>query len=109
MNVLQSLKSLSSYPIPTATVEDVAEGVGLKIDSEMSMELRNGKEYKRAKAGVFLFLSEAPNVTQGGISYSFSESERKRFRDRANNILCELGESSDDASLPEFGYKGEDL
>lgn len=109
MNVLQSLKSLSSYPIPSATVEDIAEGAGLAVDTTVTMEIRNGKEYKRAKAHVFLFLSEAPNVSQGGISYSFSEDERKRFRSRASNILSEIGEVSEDAALPEFGYKGEDL
>lgn len=109
MNVLQSLKSLSSYPIPTATIENVAEGAGLEIDAPMSMALRKGKEYKLAKANIFLFLSEAPNVSQGGISYSFTEEERKRFRSRANNILNEIGESDEDSALPEFGYKGEDL
>lgn len=109
MNVLQSLKSISSYPIPTATVEDIAEGAGLNIDTELTMEIRNGKEYKRAKAKVYLFLSEAPNVSQGGISYSFSDADRNRFRSRASNILNEIGEGGEDAALPEFGYKGEDL
>ena len=109
MNVLQSLKSISSYPIPTATVEDIAEGAGLTVDTVMTTEIRNGKEYKRAKAQVFLFLSEAPNVSQGGITYSFSEAERNRFRSRASNILNEIGEGGEDAALPEFGYKGEDL
>ena len=72
MNVLQSLRSLSSYPIPTATIEDVAEGVGLAIDTELTQELRKDKRFKRAQARVYMFLSEAPNVSQGVISYSFS-------------------------------------
>lgn len=109
MNVLQSLKSLSSYPIPTATIEDVAEGAGLQIDATVNMALRKGKEYRLAKAKIYLFLSEAPNVSQGGISYSFTEDDRKRFRAKANNILSEIGESDEDSALPEFGYKGEDL
>ena len=108
MNVLQSLKSLSSYPIPTATVEDVADGVGLALDTELTLELRKDKSFKRAQARVFLFLSEAPNVSQGGISYSFSDEERKRFRLRAENLLEEIGDATSEAGI-EYGYKGEDL
>ena len=108
MNVLQSLRSLSSYPIPTATVEDVAEGVGLAIDTELTQELRKDKRLKRAQARVYMFLSEAPNVSQGGISYSFSEEERRRFRLRAENLLEQIGDATSEAGV-EYGYKGEDL
>ena len=108
MNVLQSLRSLSSYPIPTATIEDVAEGVGLAIDAELTQELRKDKRFKRAQARVYMFLSEAPNVSQGGISYSFSEEERRRFRLRAENLLEQIGDATSEAGV-EYGYKGEDL
>ena len=108
MKVLQSLKSLSSYPIPSVTLEDIADGVGLALDTELTQELRNSKDFKRAKARVFLFLSAAPNVSQGGISYSFSEEERKRFRLRAENIFEEIGDATSEAGV-EYGYKGEDL
>lgn len=108
MNVLQSLRSLSSYPIPTATIEDVAEGVGLAIDTELTQELRKDKRFKRAQARVYMFLSEAPNVSQGGISYSFSEEERRRFRLRAENLLEQFGDATSEAGV-EYGYKGEDL
>ena len=108
MNVLQSLRSISSYPIPTATIEDVAEGVGLAIDTELTQELRKDKRFKRAQARVYMFLSEAPNVSQGGISYSFSEEERRRFRLRAENLLEQIGDATSEAGV-EYGYKGEDL
>lgn len=108
MNVLQSLKSLSSYPIPAATIENVAEGVGLTVTEDATQEVRNGKAFKRAQAQVYLFLSEAPNVSQGGISYSFSDEDRKRFRSRAQNILNEIGEGESSSGV-DFGYMGEDL
>lgn len=108
MNVLQSLRSLSSYPIPTATIEDVAEGVGLAIDTEVTQELRKDKRFKRAQARVYIFLSEAPNVSQGGISYSFSEEERRRFRLRAESLLEQIGDATSETGV-EYGYKGEDL
>lgn len=108
MNVLQSLKSLSGYPIPLATIQDVADGVGLDVDIELTPELRGSKEFKRAQARVYSYLSEAPNVSQGGISYSFSEEERRRFRLRAESILDEIGENGNAFGV-EYGYKGEDL
>lgn len=107
-NVLQSLKSLSGYPIPLATIKDVADEVGLDIDVELTQEIRNSKEFKRAKAQVYFFLSEAPNVSQGGISYSFSEEERRRFRLRAESILDEIGDKGMCSGV-EYGYKGEEL
>lgn len=108
MNVLQSLRSLSSYPIPTATIEDVADGVGLDIDTELTQELRKDKRFKRAQARVYIFLSEAPNVSQGGISYSFSDEERRSFRLRAESLLEQIGDATSEAGV-EYGYKGEDL
>lgn len=108
MNVLQSLKSLSGYPIPLATIQDVAEGVGLGIDTELTTELRRSKEFKRAKARVYIYLSKAPNISQGGITYSFSDEDRRRFRNEAESILDEIGDNADELGVT-YGYKGEDL
>lgn len=108
MKVLQSLKSLSSYPIPSAIVEDIADGAGLTVEAEVTQELRRDKRFKRAQARVYLFLSEAPDVTQGGISYAFNEEERRRFRLRAANLFTEIGDATSEAGV-EYGYKGEDL
>lgn len=108
MNVLQSLKSLSGYPIPLATIQDVADEVGISIDAETTRELRGGKEFKRAKARVYLYLSKAPNVSQGGINYSFSDEDRRRFRQEAESILDEIGDNADGLGVT-YGYKGEDL
>lgn len=108
MDVLQSLRSISSYPIPLEAIKDAAEGVGLGLDNEITPEIREGNGLKKAKAILYFFLAEAPNVSQGGISYSFSEDERRRFRLRAECILDEIGEDGGNAGI-EYGYKGENL
>ncbi len=108
MNVLQSLKSISNYPINPAIIQDIADGVGLSVDTELTKEIREGKMFRRAQARVYLYLSEAPNVSQGGITFSFSAEERKRFRQRAEGILDEIGDSASSYGV-EYGYKGEDL
>lgn len=106
MNVLQSLRSLSAYPIPSVTLTDIAEGAGLATDTEITTVIRSGAAYKRACARVYMFLADAPNVSQGGQSYSFSEDERRRFASRANGILEDIGDVSESV---ECGYIGEDL
>ena len=52
-----------------------------------------------------MWLSKAPNISQGGQSYSFSEDERKDFRNEAKGLYDECGEDKADI-LPKFGYKG---
>lgn len=108
MNVLQSLKSLSGYPIPLATIQDVADEVGISVDAETTQELRGSKEFLRAKARVYLYLSKAPNVSQGGITYNFSDEDRRRFRQEAESILDEIGDDANGLGVT-YGYKGEDL
>lgn len=107
MDALTSLKSLSAYPVPSAALLDIAEGAGLAPDTEMTQEVRQSASYRRAKARVYLYLADAPNVSQGGISFSFSEGERNRMRKLAEALLDDLGESN--PSGIDYGYQGEDL
>lgn len=108
MNVQKSLKSLSGYPISLAAIQDIAEENGIYIDDELTPEIRNSKAFKRAKAQVYFFLSGAPSVSQGGITYSFSDEDRRRFRQEAESILDEIGDDANGLGVT-YGYKGEDL
>lgn len=108
MNVAQSLRSLSAYPIPAATLQDIAEGVGLAPDAEVTQEVRRSREFRVAQAQTYMFLAETPNVTQNGINFYITEEERRRLRGRAEAILDLLGEE-DMATGITFGYQGEDL
>lgn len=103
--ISKSLKSLSSYPIPLATIEEVAEELGLNPSDDVTPSIRNSNKFKLAKAGIYDFLSEAPNISQAGVSYSFSDGERKRFKANADSIRNELDYNNQD----NYGYQGEDL
>ncbi len=107
MTIQQSLKSLSAYPIPSATIANIAEGLGLVAEAEATREVRASRDFKRAQAQVYLFLVEAPNVSQGGVSFSFTDEERRRFRLRAESLLEEAGD--EDNLLGDYGYMGSDL
>ena len=107
MTILESLRSLSGYPIPIITIEDITDSVGLYAGNEITPELRNSTEFKRAQAKVYMWLSSAPNVSQNGISYNFSEDERKHFKALAESTYTEV--YGNGLMVNNFGYKGEDL
>ena len=107
MTVARSLKSLSAYPIPSTTVQDIVEAVGLTVSEEATPEVRLSAAFRKAQALTLKYLSTAPNVSQGGQSYNFSEKERRWMRSQADDILDDLGELS--GSIDEYGYQGEDL
>lgn len=109
MTIIQSLKSLSGYPIPSIVIEDIVDSEGLHINDVINAETRNSNAFKRCQAKVFTFLSEAPNVSQGGISFSFSEVERLRLKTKAGDILSAIGDKSANELKVTFGYKGENL
>jgi hypothetical protein len=108
MKVSKALMSISNYPIPMPVIENIMDTEGLDAEEdETSVEMRQSDAFKKCTAAVYLFLADAPNVTQGGISYSFSEEERKRFAKMAAGIKAELGDQND-AEI-EVGYFGEDF
>jgi hypothetical protein len=107
MNVLQSLQSTNLYPIPQPTIERIAVEVGLDAEATMSAAIATSKPYKGALAKVYLFLAEAPNVTEANATYSFSEDDRKAFRRKAAALLEEIGEVNEGGV--ECGYFGEDF
>lgn len=106
MTINESLFTLSTYPINPLTIANIVEGLGLDGNESATLAVRNTSAYKRAQAKVYLFLADAPNVTEAGASYSFTEEQRKAFRVKAGDILGKLGE--DDETL-QCGYIGEDF
>lgn len=103
MTITDSLKALSGYPIPADLIQNAIEESGL-TDEECTLEVRRSNEYKSAKAKIYRFLEVAPNVSQGGISYSFSDEARKRYKRMADDLLAEIGE---DGGGVEYGYQGD--
>ena len=106
--ILESLKGVNAYPIPLRTLVETAEFRGLTLGDDATQDVLKGKAYNLATADLLLWLSLAPNITQGGQSYSFTDEQRQQFRNRANGLYDECGE--EDASLqPIYGYKGSRL
>lgn len=108
--VLEALKGISSYPIPLRTLTTVADKRGLQLIAEATQEVLRGKAFNLATADLLLWLSLAPDVSQGGQNYSFTDEQRKQFRNRANGLYDEY-EADDEtgASTTIYGYKGDRL
>lgn len=106
MTVLQSIKALSNYPIPQHAITQAAVGRGMLPSDQASASIIKSSSYKLLQADILKWLSNAPNVSEGGVSFSFSESERKEMRREASRIYSENGEEE---KSQQFGYIGDQL
>lgn len=105
--VLEALKGISSFPIPLRTVTTVADKRGLELTAEATLEVLKSKAFNLAIADLLMWLSIAPDVSQGGQNYSFTDEQRKQFRNRANSLYGEY-DAADETGTPKpiYGYKG---
>lgn len=106
--VLEALKSVSAYPVPLRTLVKTAERRGVQLSDEATQEVLTGKDYRLALADLLLWLSLAPDISQGGQSFSFTDEQRRQLRSQANALFDEMDESSASAA-PVYGYKGSRL
>lgn len=106
--ILETLKGVSAYPVPLRTLVETAELRGLSLTEAATQEVMVGKAYKLAKADLLLWLSLAPNIGQGGQSYSFTDEQRQQFRNQAKALYDECDEVAA-ATKPIYGYKGSRL
>lgn len=105
MTVVESLRALTNYPIPERTLERAALYRGMDPALVIDSRTMTSKQYKLAEADVYEFLSTAPNVSEGGVSFSLSEQQRISYRQKADEIRTGLKV----VGTPKYGYKGEML
>lgn len=103
--IVDYLRTLSAYPIPVSTLVTIAEGRGLRPYDYWREETNT--QYQKAVADVLMWLSNAPDVSQGGQSYSLSDDQRKQLRARAMAIYHETGDAVRKQTI--YGYKGSRL
>lgn len=107
--ILEALKGVNAYPIPFRTLVEVASGRGVDLTAEATQEVLQSGAYNLAVADLLMWLALAPNITQGGQSYSFTDEQRTQFKNRAHDLYDEFG--TDEAATPKtlYGYKGSRL
>lgn len=106
--VSELLKSVSSYPIPANILMEAGIKYELDIEADATPEIVTSNSYKLAKADVYKCLASAPNISQNGISFSFTDDQRQMFLNMYNSIRNELG-VKDEENGQGYGYMGEDF
>lgn len=108
--ILESLKGVNAYPVPLRTLTRVIERRGLSQSDEATREVLRGAKYNLATADLLLWLADAPDISQGGQSFGFTDEQRLQFRNRAKNLLQEYGDAKEaEMNKPIYGYKGSRL
>lgn len=105
--ILDTLKGINAYPIPVRTIVKVAARRGVDVNEELNTEVIVGRGYNLSRADLLMWLSYAPNVSQGGQSYSFTDEQRLQMRNEARQLYDEYGEDAIPKSV--YGYKGKRL
>lgn len=108
MNILQSLKAISLYPIPAVVMENYLDEVGLTSTNEITSTIRKGVEYRTVVANLYRWLALAPNVTEGDVNYTLTDAQRADLQAKADEITASI-EAEDDLYSYGRGYMGEDL
>jgi len=104
--ISESLRGITAYPLPNKTILGVTMRRGLVDSSEVTRAIMLSKGYRLAEADLLKWLSKAPDVSEGGVSFSFSQKERDSFTREADSIYSEYGEPTINDT---YGYIGEDL
>lgn len=104
----EHLSGISRYPIPLRTIVEVATRRGIALTAEAEQEDLLGKAYRLARADLLLWLSFAPDISQGCQTFSLTDEQRGRMRGEANALYREL-EPTQMEVMPTFGYKGDRL
>lgn len=102
MTISESLRLINIYPIPEKVVENICDGRFLTPNDETTSGIRVSKEYKLATADIYKWLAFAPNLSENGISFSISDSDKKRYLQEAEKIYDEFEEGNN-----LYGYKGD--
>ena len=109
MTLLESLSGTNAYPVPLPALRSIAVRRGLDLGQMATKEQLDSPEYMRAKADLLMWLSFAPDVSQGGQSYSFTDEQRDQFRKQATSLYEEADkEEAGEETKPEgmYGFKG---
>lgn len=106
MTVRESLLAISNYPIPDSFLEAIGGEVGVEMTTTLAQA--STVSLNRLRARTYLFLATAPNVSEGGVSISFTATEKAYFLSLAKKYAALAGETGLIPG-PAYGYKGQNI
>lgn len=107
MTLREYLRGLTNYPVSEGALNSILSARGANSRTEFD----GTSQSLLAMADLYMWVSTAPDVSQGGQSYSILYSTREQYRKRANELYRKAGEPVDGevATKVHFGYKGDKL
>ena len=106
MTLSEYLRGLSNYPLSEEALQSILSKRGLDGKSTMT----DDKLLCLVTADLYSWVALAPDISQGGQSYSLTDNIREYYRRRANELYHEAGElESVLEEHPRYGYKGDRL
>lgn len=109
ITVLDSLKAINRYPVPATFYASVMVARGIEGEAEADADMLTGAAYSLAKADVLIWLSNAPDISQGGQTYGFTDEQRTLMRNEAYALYKEYGDGATNTPKPTYGHKGSRL
>lgn len=106
MTLSDYLRGLTNYPVPEEALQSILSKRGLDGKSTMT----DDKLLCLVTADLYSWVALAPDISQGGQSYSLTDNIREYYRRRANELYRLAGEPVEEATTKvRYGYKGERL
>lgn len=107
MTLSDYLRGLSNYPLSEEALQSILSKRGASDKTEYEA---GTPQSLLVAADLYHWLSTAPDISQGGQSYSLSDFVREYYRRRANELYRAGGEpESVLEEHPRYGYKGDRL
>jgi len=98
MTILEALKSKVQYPMPDNFYQSIMVGRSIQGETEFSAEISKSKEFIGAYADCLAGLVTYPNVSEGGVSISVSDSVS--LLNIANSLYKSIGENVIGKEIP---------
>lgn len=106
MTLSDYLRGLTNYPVPEEALQSILSKRGLDGKDTMT----DDKLLCLVTADLYSWVALAPDISQGGQSYSILYSVREYYRKRANELYRAGGEPVEEVKAKvRYGYKGDRL
>ena len=106
MTIREHLSSLAPCQIPDAYFKVIGGEVGADIEDDVANIDR--MTLNRLTARLYLYLATLPNVSEGGVSISFTATEKDTFLKLAKRYAQLAGENGLIGGAT-YGYKGQNI
>lgn len=110
MTITEALKHSTGYPVPDSVLNDISQARGLAPQQEVTASVQASDEFRLANADVAMWVSFAPNISEGGVNVSLLDTDRRALRDNANRVYGGLNDPRYTPPIRQkFSFEGEDI